>query len=63
VLSWSDDRWLEVCRKSLPLKKDATVRGKSGLHRAECQLTAGECELMESTTENIPPQGKGEKVR
>ena len=42
--------------KSLPLKKDATVRGKSGLHRAECQLTAGECELMESTTENIPPK-------
>ena len=39
------------------------IRGKSGLQRAECQLTAGERELMESTTENIPPKGKGEKVR
>ena len=39
------------------------LRGKSGLQRAECQLTAGERELMESTTENIPPKGKGEKVR
>ncbi len=43
-------------------------RGKSGLHRAGCRLTAGRREAMESGTENTPPMarkgsGKGEKVR
>lgn len=44
-------------------------RGKSGLHRVECRLTAGRCEAMESATEKIPPMalykrsGKGEKVQ
>ena len=38
-------------------------RGKSGLHRVECQVTPGKCELTESATENKPPKiGKGEKV-
>ncbi len=44
--------------------------GKSGLHRAGCQITSGRREPTESATENIPPsicltaiQGKGEKVR
>jgi len=44
--------------------------GKSGLHRAGCQVTPGGCESTESATENIPPAGlgnglagKGEKVR
>ena len=43
--------------------------GKSGLHRAECQVTPGRREPMESATENIPPvsvicgAGKGEMVR
>ncbi len=49
-------------------------RGKSGLHRAKCQVIPGGCESTESATENIPPTicyplgedsqvGKGEKVR
>jgi hypothetical protein len=29
--------------------------GKSGLQRAECQVTPGRRESMESATENIPP--------
>ena len=39
--------------------------GKSGLHRAECQVTPGGREPTESATERIPPglPGKGEKVR
>ena len=41
--------------------------GKSGLHRAECQVTPGRREPTESATENIPPcfarSGKGEMVR
>jgi hypothetical protein len=45
--------------------------GKSGLRRAECQVTPGECEFTASAAENIPPNittfrswlGKGEKVR
>ena len=44
--------------------------GKSGLHRAGCQITSGRREPTESATENIPPRicletvrGKGEKVR
>ena len=42
-------------------------RGKSGLQRAGCRLTAGRCEAMDSATESVPPRalvwGKGEKVR
>lgn len=30
--------------------------GKSGLQRAECQVTPGKRELTESATENIPPR-------
>ncbi|ALD15053.1 hypothetical protein IX46_00460 [Buchnera aphidicola (Aphis glycines)] len=30
-------------------------RGKSGLHRARCQVTPGKCELMTSATEKKPP--------
>ena len=41
--------------------------GKSGLHRAECQVTPGRREPTESATENTPPKrvsaGKGEMVR
>jgi len=29
--------------------------GKSGLHRAGCQITSGRRESMDSATENIPP--------
>lgn len=29
--------------------------GKSGLHRAECQVTPGRCEPTESATENKLP--------
>ena len=43
------------------------IRGKSGLHRIECQVTPGGCEPMERATENIPPNylcnGKVEMVR
>ncbi len=44
-------------------------RGKSGLHRVECQVTPGGREPTESAAENRPPMvrsantGKGEKVR
>jgi len=42
-------------------------RGKSGLHRAECQVTPGRREPTESAAEIIPPTyvntGKGEMVR
>ena len=39
----------------------ACIRGKSGLHRAGCQLTAGRGDSQESATESIPPLcGKGE---
>lgn len=31
------------------------IRGKSGLQRAECQLTAGGRESTASATENKPP--------
>src|SRR5690606_17552114 len=39
--------------------------GKSGLHRAECQVTPGGCEPTESAAESRPPKrasaGKGER--
>ena len=43
-------------------------RGKSGLHRARCQVMPGRREPTESATENRPPMvrkdtGKGETVR
>jgi len=47
-------------------------RGKSGLRRAECQVTPGGCEPTESAAERRPPKsigrktgvtGKGERVR
>ena len=37
--------------------------GKSEHHQVERLLTAGQGDLTESATENIPPMGKGEKVR
>ena len=43
--------------------------GKSGLHRAECQVTPGKRELTTSAAESKPPivnlvdTGKGERVR
>jgi len=41
--------------------------GKSGLHRAGCQVTPGGREPTESAAENTPPKrygaGKGEMVR
>jgi len=36
-------------------------RGKSGLHRAECQVTPGRRKPTASATENKPPNGR--KVR
>jgi len=60
----------------VPLRVDEAValsikgkRGKSGLHRAGCQVTPGEREFTASATENKPPisrqfaEGKGEMVR
>ncbi len=43
-------------------------RGKSGLHRAECQVMPGGRESTESAAERRPPMiysrsGKGERVR
>ena len=52
-MSWLDDRFMAKPK-----------RGKSGLQRAECQLTTGGRESTASATENKPPfNGKGEKVR
>lgn len=31
------------------------MRGKSGLHRAECQITSGKRELTTSAAESKPP--------
>ena len=51
------------------IARNLISRGKSGLHRAKCQVTPGRRESMESATENIPPileqsgAGKGEMVR
>jgi len=52
---------LESARQSLNL----VLRGKSGLRRAECQVTPGGREPTESAAESEPPAsvGKGEKVR
>lgn len=56
----------EPARQSLAV---SAAGGKSGLHRAECQVTpgqgAGDGALTASAAENIPPvsAGKGEKVR
>jgi hypothetical protein len=40
------------------------VEESPGSIKTQCQLTAGEGDLRDSATENIPPnQGKGETVR
>ena len=45
------------------------IGGKSGLHRAECQVTPGRREPTASAAESKPPKstfawnGKGERVR
>ena len=49
-------------------RRAQAYRGKSGLHRAECQVTPGQRELTASATESRPPMarrgtGKGERVR
>jgi len=58
-----DNESRESARQSLfrTLRKG----GKSGLRRAECQVTPGGREPTESAAENIPPAnaGKGEMVR
>ena len=41
----------KLARQSLYL----VCRGKSGLHRVQCQVTPGRREPTESATENIPP--------
>ena len=53
----------KMTRQSLP-----QGGGKSGLHRAECQVTPGRREPTASATESKPPMalrgsGKGETVR
>ena len=44
-----------------PERETAGRRGKSGLHRAACRLTAGGARLelrsTDSATENVPPRG------
>ena len=41
-----------------------TAEESPGSLKVQCQLTAGEGDLRDSATENIPPnQGKGETVR
>ena len=49
-------------------RRVATRGGKSGLHRAQCQLTAGRGNTTESgaeskTADGATRTGKGEKVR
>jgi len=38
-------------------RRAQAYRGKSGLHRAECQVTPGQRELTASATESRPPNG------
>ena len=59
--------FMKSTRQSLPSYEG---RGKSGLHRAECRLTTGRREAMESATESLTADGpyiwgsgKGEMVR
>ncbi|MFT5421800.1 MAG: hypothetical protein ACI9D5_002559 [Candidatus Endobugula sp.] len=67
---------LELARQSLGVLLEyssclfkAALRGKSGLHRVECQVIPGGREPTESAAENKPPRlvnfncGKGEMVR
>ena len=51
---------VELARQPLLPQGD---RGKSGLHRAGCQVTPGRREPMESATENIPPMRRKARVR
>ena len=44
-------------------RRVATRGGKSGLHRAECQLTAGRREATESGTESKTADGLRAQVR
>lgn len=62
----------QIHRLPMPTRQSLVAiatRGKSGLHRAECQVTPGrrlsDDAVTASATENKPPclQGKGEKVR
>ena len=52
----------ELARQSLlaylPLADKVRGGGKSGLHRAECQVTPGGREPTESATESRPPKLK-----
>ena len=45
---------------------EGSVRGKSELRRADCQVTPGRRKATDRATENKPPlyypKGKGEKV-
>lgn len=43
---------------------EGNLRGKSELHRVDCQVTPGRREATDRATEKIPPQfwGKGEMV-
>ena len=60
---------LGVGQAIVRLDRKVQTGGKSGLHRAECQVTPGGREPTESATENKPPMasqdavGKGEMVR
>jgi len=62
-----DTAFRESARQSLCRGYAVRHGGKSGLHRAGCQVTPGGREPTESATENIPPRrqrrGKGEMVR
>ena len=51
---------VELARQPLLPQGDG---GKSGLHRAGCQVTPGRREPMESATENIPPMCRKAQVR
>ena len=56
-------RHCESVKRSLYLMGAEESPGSIG---SECQVTPGECELMESAAERKPPEwhsGKGEKVR
>ncbi len=49
----------EVARQP---RRERSRRGKSGLHRAGCQVTPGRREPTESATENRPPNGPRGRV-
>ena len=62
--SLKDPIWIWISNLYFPGSRSNRLkyRGKSGLQRTQCWLTARSSDATESATESIPPKGKGEMV-